>query len=207
MKSSIVTLFSGILMALLLLAECSSLPMKRVVTAPSTLTPEPSPTDQLGSGTEEVNMLALSSTAFSENGTIAERYTYKLGRQCSGENYSPPLQWEGVPGGTKSLLLTVIDPDGGNWVHWLLFNIPPDIAGLEEAVNSPQVGIAGRNDFGGVGYGGPCPPSGTHRYIFTLYALDTVLDAGEGTRLKSILPLTEGHVLAKATLTGLKSAK
>ncbi len=150
-------------------------------------------------------MFSLSSPAFSDGGFIAEKYAYKLGKQCSGENYSPPLEWKGVPEGTKSLLLTMIDPDGGNWVHWLLANIPADAGSLAEAVNGPDTGIAGRNDFGGVGYSGPCPPSGTHHYVFTLYALDTVLDVKPGVSYKTIVPLYRDHVLGKAVLTGLKA--
>lgn len=207
MQSSIITLLTRLSIPLLMIAACSSQPVVTNLADSATDPVNPPPTVQVGGEAGEVNMFILSSTAFMENGTIAEKYTYKLGRQCNGENYSPPLKWEGIPEGTRSLLLTVIDPDGGNWLHWLLFNIPPHQTALEETVNGPQVGVAGRNDFGDLGYGGPCPPSGTHRYVFTLFALDTVLDASEGASLKNILPMLDGHILGKAILTALKTAK
>lgn len=152
-------------------------------------------------------MFVLSSSAFENNGTIPEKYAYKLGTQCNGDNYSPPLGWSGAPAGTESFLLTVIDPDGGNWVHWLLVDIPADLNALTEVVNGSEEGIAGRNSFGGNGYGGPCPPSGTHRYIFTLYALDTTLEVDPGVSLEEVTPLFKDHILAQCQLVGLKSAK
>ena len=101
----------------------------------------------------------------------------------------------------------MVDPDGGNWVHWLLLDIPADATSLPEAINGPAVGIPGRNSFGENGYGGPCPPSGTHRYIFTLYALDTTLNATPGISLKDAKSLFENHILAQCELTGLRSRK
>lgn len=156
---------------------------------------------------EEGDMFVLISSAFENNGAIPEKYAYKLGTQCKGENYSPPLGWSGAPAGTESFLLTVIDPDGGNWVHWLLVNIPADLNALTEVVNGPEEGIAGHNSFGKNGYGGPCPPSGTHRYIFTLYALDTILEVEPGVSLEEVTPLFKNHILAQCQLVGLKSAK
>ncbi len=155
----------------------------------------------------EVDMFTLTSSAFAENGNIADLYTYSMGKQCSGENFSPPLAWSGAPESAKSFLLTMIDPDGGNWVHWLLVNIPADTTSLEEAVNGPEIGIPGRNSFGENGYGGPCPPSGTHRYVFTLYALDTTLESAAGVTLKEVNSLIKGHILGQCQLTGLRSAK
>lgn len=166
------------------------------------------PVDAVSTATTvEEEMFTLSSSAFADNGRIADRYTYSLGKQCSGENYSPPLNWSGAPEGTVSFLLTMLDPDGGNWVHWLLVNIPAETASLEEAQQGPDTGIAGRNSFGGIGYGGPCPPSGTHRYIFTLYALDTILDAKTGVSLKDVNAQLKDHILGQCQLTGLRSAK
>ena len=156
---------------------------------------------------QEENMFKLTSSAFTPGKEIPDRYTYKLGSQCNGENFSPPLSWEGVPAGTKSLLLTMVDPDGGNWVHWLLLDIPADVTSLTEVINGPEIGIPGRNSFGENGYGGPCPPSGTHRYIFTLYALDTTLNATPGISLKDAKSLFENHILAQCELTGLRSRK
>ena len=158
-----------------------------------------------GESETEVVEMKLTSSAFEENGMMADKYTYSLGSQCSGENFSPSLAWSQPPEGTSTLLLTMIDPDGGNWVHWLLFNIPPETTSLEEVVGGPQAGTRGRNDFGKLGYGGPCPPSGTHRYVFTLYALDVSLDLEEGAVLKTTLNQNEGHVLAQSSLTGLRS--
>lgn len=152
-------------------------------------------------------MFTLTSSAFAENGNIADLYTYSMGNQCSGENFSPPLAWSGAPESAKSFLLTMIDPDGGNWVHWLLVNIPADTTSLEEAVNGQEIGIPGRNSFGENGYGGPCPPSGTHRYVFTLYALDTTLESAAGVTLKEVNSLIKGHILGQCQLTGLRSAK
>lgn len=193
---------------LLFLVGCSH----AIATTPASLA-EPAgmsptaPSVEATVATEEVNMFTLSSTAFTDGGFIGEKYAYKMGRQCSGENYSPPLAWKDAPAGTQSLLLTVIDPDGGNWVHWLLVNIPADLTSLSEEIGGPAVGVSGRNDFGGLGYGGPCPPSGTHHYVFTLYALDTILEIKPGLALKAVSSLFKDHVLGKAVLTGLKKAK
>lgn len=175
--------------------------------APASPVPIPSAEIDPGFATGEVEMFVLSSSAFSDGGVIGEKYTYKMGRQCSGENYSPPLEWKGTPPGTQSLLLTMIDPDGGNWVHWILANIPADTTSLPEKIGGPLVGVPGRNDFGETGYGGPCPPSGTHRYVFTLYALDTTLDVKSGVTLKTLIPYYKDHILGKSVLTGLKKAK
>jgi len=156
--------------------------------------------------TMEGEMLKLTSSAFANNGEMANRYAYKMGNQCNGENYSPALRWEDAPEGTRSFTLTMIDPDGGNWVHWLLVNLPPDLTSLEESIGGPEVGIAGRNSFGKDGYGGPCPPSGTHHYVFTLYALDITLEAKQGVTLKEVKSQMEGHILAQSDWIGLKSA-
>lgn len=191
---------------LLILAGCAVQPSPTADTA-TPFFPTLLPTDVMETATQEVDMFKLTSPVFSDNGFIAEKYSYKLGRQCSGENYSPPLEWKGVPEGTQTLLLTMIDPDGGNWVHWVLVNIPSDVTSLPEEIGGPAIGIAGTNDFGSIGYGGPCPPSGTHHYIFTLYALDTTLNVQTGATLKAITPLYQDHILGKAVLTGLKKAK
>jgi len=194
------------LLVFLILSGCTVTPSS-ATDADVLLSPTPIPVDEVVTATPEEVMFTLSSPAFLDGGFIDEKYTYKLGRQCSGENYSPPLEWKGMPEGTQSLLLTVIDPDGGNWVHWVLANIPSDITSLPEEIGGPAIGIAGTNDFGEIGYGGPCPPSGTHHYVFTLYALDTTLDVQTGATLKAITPLYQNHILGKAVLTGLKKAK
>lgn len=155
----------------------------------------------------DMSAMTLTSAAFSEGGMIPDRYTYNLGSQCNGDNFSPPLAWTGVPAGTQSFAVLVVDPNGRNWVHWLQFNIPANVTSLLEAVSGPNVGVKGENDFGEPGYGGPCPPSGTHRYVFTLYALDTTLSLSEGASRADFESAIKGHVLATAQLVGLRSRK
>lgn len=113
--------------------------------------------------------MRLTSNAFKLGEAIPGKYT------CDGEDISPPVDWDGVPDGTRSLALTVIDPDApnGEWVHWLVADLPPDTAGIPEGGPLPEAAREVENDFGRKSYGGPCPPSGTHRYFFHLYALDT----------------------------------
>jgi len=156
---------------------------------------------------EEENVFKMTSDSFVPGEEIPDRFTYKLGSQCSGENYSPELSWEGAPQGTQTYVLTMIDPDGGNWVHWLLLNIPADTTSLYEVKGGPAVGLAGRNSFGENAYGGPCPPSGTHHYVFTLYALDTKLEVLPGITYQAARELLEDHILARCELTGLRSRK
>jgi Raf kinase inhibitor-like YbhB/YbcL family protein len=148
----------------------------------------------------------LRSLSFDNFQAIPERYSYNMRPQCSGGNYSPALSWEGVPAGTKSLAVIMHDPDGGNWTHWVQFNIPSNINRLDEAKGGPAVGIKGSNSFGGTGYAGPCPPSDgiTHRYIFTLYALDSAINLPSGATREHLEKAIKGHVLGKAVLTGLK---
>jgi Raf kinase inhibitor-like YbhB/YbcL family protein len=143
----------------------------------------------------------LTSHAFRHQEPIPAIYT------CDGKNISPPLAWFGVPPGTKSLVLIVDDPDapGRAWVHWILYNLPPDSTGLPEAVKPRQLPAGtreGLNDFRTTGYGGPCPPSGRHRYFHKLYALDTMLpDLGAPTKAR-LEKAMRGHVLAEAELAG-----
>lgn len=145
----------------------------------------------------------LSSPAFREGETIPKKYT------CVGEDVSPPLQWTGPPKGTRSLALIMDDPDApmGTWVHWVLFNIPPQEPGLPEGVppldTFPKGARHGINDFKRVGYGGPCPPPGKpHRYFFKLYALDTLLDLPPRATKAQVVAASRGHVLAEARLMG-----
>ena len=147
--------------------------------------------------------LPVSSAAFQEGGTIPTKYT------CVGQDISPQLAWSESPAGTQSFALIVDDPDapGGVFTHWVLFNIPSDSRELPEAVPAqPQLtggALQGRNDFGRVGYGGPCPPPGRpHRYQFTLYALDRLLDLKAGASKKQVLEAMQGHILAQGQLTG-----
>ena len=150
--------------------------------------------------------LTITSSAFEHEGNIPRKYT------CQGQDISPPLAWLGVPDGTKSLALIVDDPDAPDpaapkmtWVHWVLYNMPPDSVGLPEDVGTSRLPAGtkeGINDWDRPGYGGPCPPIGRHRYFHTLYALDVELrDLGKPTKatLKSAM---HGHVLAEAVLMG-----
>lgn len=150
--------------------------------------------------------MQLTSTAFEDHGEIPQQYT------CDGADVSPPLAWDGLPDATQSLALLVDDPDAPDpaapkmvWVHWVLYNIPPDAAGLGEEVESeglPAGTLEGRNDWDRTGYGGPCPPIGRHRYFHKLYALDTVLpDLEEPTKAELMLAL-DGHVLDAVELVG-----
>ncbi|NOY77189.1 MAG: YbhB/YbcL family Raf kinase inhibitor-like protein [Calditrichaeota bacterium] len=146
--------------------------------------------------------LQLISSAFEAGGMIPARYT------CDGANVSPPLSWEGVPPNAKSLALICDDPDApmGTWVHWVLFDLPTTITQLPEDV-PPKKNLAnsarqGLNDFRKIGYGGPCPPGGIHRYFFRLYALDTFLNLPPGVTKAELLKAMEGHILEQAELIG-----
>jgi Raf kinase inhibitor-like YbhB/YbcL family protein len=150
--------------------------------------------------------LKMTSSAFENGGGIPARYT------CQGTDMSPPLSWEGVPAEVKSLVLIVDDPDAPDpkapkmtWVHWVLYNIPPDAAGLPEAV-TPEALPAGTeegvNDWRRTGYGGPCPPIGRHRYFHKLYALDKVLEGLNAPTKAQVETAMKGHVVAQAELIG-----
>ncbi len=152
-------------------------------------------------------MFAIHSTAFNDGATIPVRCT------CDGANASPPLAWTGVPAETASLVLIVDDPDAPDpraptrvWVHWVLYNMSPDISALPEGrPRTPLPGGAheGLNDDGAPGYTGPCPPIGRHRYVHTLYALDTMLpDLGASARRVDVDAAMRGHVLAQVSLMG-----
>lgn len=140
--------------------------------------------------------LKITSSVFEHNQMIPRAYT------CQGHDVNPPLFIEGVPADAESLALIMDDPDApmGTWVHWVVFNIPPETQGIPE--NSVP-GTQGWNDFRKNDYGGPCPPSGTHRYFFKLYALDTMLELEEGGTKRQVEEAMEGHILAQADLIGL----
>jgi Raf kinase inhibitor-like YbhB/YbcL family protein len=139
--------------------------------------------------------LSVSSPAFKNNKLIPSKYT------CDGDNVNPPLTIEGVPDGTKSLVLIVDDPDApmGTWDHWVVWNVPPTNTIEENTVP----GTEGVNDSRKHSYGGPCPPWGTHRYFFKVYAVDTKLDLNSNSRKKDVEKAMQNHILAKGELVGL----
>jgi Raf kinase inhibitor-like YbhB/YbcL family protein len=156
---------------------------------------------------DQVMALTLTSTSFQHQGMIPSRHT------CEGSDLSPPLSWVGVPDDTQSLVLIVDDPDAPDpqaptmiWVHWLLYNLPPQATGLTEglvAQNLPAGTLQGLNDWHRAGYGGPCPPMGRHRYFHKLFALDTRLSDLKNPGKAALVQAMQGHVLAQAELIGL----
>ncbi len=143
----------------------------------------------------------VASSAFEEGGVMPARYT------CDGLDVSPPLSWSSLPDGTQSFALIADDPDvpSGTFVHWVLYNVPPDRRRLPEDVPNretlPSGAAQGVNGAGSVGYMGPCPPGGTHRYVFKVYALDTRLNLGAGATKGDLLDAMEGHVLTQGRQT------
>lgn len=148
------------------------------------------------------NDFVIESTAFAYGDSIHSDYT------CDGSDVSPQFQWSGAPAGTQSFVLICDDPDAsvGTWVHWVYYDIPATVGELREAFppdERPELGGAqGITDFRRIGYGGPCPPGGTHRYFFKLYALDTVLGLAPGATKRQVLQAAQGHILAQAELMG-----
>jgi Raf kinase inhibitor-like YbhB/YbcL family protein len=156
-------------------------------------------------------MLTLSSTAFGASGSIPARFT------CKGANISPPLDWRDVPAKTRSFALVVDDPDAPDpaapkrvWVHWVVYDIPAETSSLPEGASPrglPAGAREGQHDGGGIGYSGPCPPIGRHRYFHKLYALDTVLpDLGPKATKADLERAMSGHVLGRAELIGTFAA-
>lgn len=145
----------------------------------------------------------VTSPAFDHEGPIPTQYT------CDGEDISPPLEWTTPPAGTATLALIADDPDapGGTWVHWVLYNIPAQTNGLPEGVpGGPELADGSRHGINSgrkTAYSGPCPPGGTHRYYFKLYALDTTLELDAGVTKTDVLEAMEGHVLAAAEWMGM----
>lgn len=142
------------------------------------------------------------SSAFGEGDKIPPDFT------CDGADMSPPIEWFGVPANAQSLALIAEDPDvpSGNWTHWLVYDLPPDLTQLPAGISSrnklPTGGSQGRTDFKALGYRGPCPPSGTHRYFFRVYALDAMLHLKSGATKKELLQAMQGHILAEGVLMG-----
>ncbi len=140
----------------------------------------------------------LKSTAFAEGQSIPKTYT------CDGKKISPPLSWEGTPEKTKTLVLIVEDPNapGGTWNHWVVYNIPSDEKQLAENVPTGNSIAFGRNSWGEVGYGPPCPPGKEHHYVFKLYALDQSLTLKKNPQYTVVENAMKNHILAEATLSG-----
>jgi Raf kinase inhibitor-like YbhB/YbcL family protein len=148
--------------------------------------------------------ITISAEAFKNGENIPVEYT------CDGKNISPELSWDGIPAGTKSLALIMDDPDApmGTFVHWVLFNIPVDVNKLPKGIRNKEPFFTpethhGVTGFAKVGYGGPCPPSGVHRYYFRIYALDIVLNLKSGTTRKQLDEAMKEHILATGELFGL----
>lgn len=145
--------------------------------------------------------------AFNDGESIPRQYT------CDGADISPALQWEDAPSNTISFALIVQDPDapGGDWTHWVLYNISPDRQSLPEAYSSEESSLngvkQGRNSWHQIKYGGPCPPSGTHRYFFTLYALDSFLEIETGASQQELVIAMQSHILAQTQLMGTYTRK
>ncbi len=158
--------------------------------------PAPSPAQSATPG------IKLVSRAFTEGQTIPRQYT------CDGINVSPPLEWTGLPKTAKTIAIVADDPDApaGTWVHWVIYNLPADTLGMVENVPATEDvaggGLQGKNDFQKIGYGGPCPPAGTHRYFFKLYAVDGELPLKAGATKSELEKALEGHILAQAQLMG-----
>ncbi|KKW42209.1 MAG: PEBP family protein [Candidatus Magasanikbacteria bacterium GW2011_GWA2_56_11] len=142
------------------------------------------------------------SSAFSNGGEIPAEYT------CDGADTPPPLSWGGIPETAQSLVLIADDPDApsGTWVHWTVWNLDPKAAGLE-GKKIPPGAVEGTTSFGRPGYGGPCPPSGVHRYFFKLLALDTQLGLPAGAGYAELDRAVQGHIIANAALVGIYSRK
>jgi Raf kinase inhibitor-like YbhB/YbcL family protein len=151
---------------------------------------------------DEKMAFQLTSSAFEPEGSIPAKYT------CQGEDTSPSLQCSGPPVETASFALIMDDPDApmGTWVHWVLYNLPGDVHELSESLapdaNLPDGSRQDNHSWGRTGYGGPCPPSGTHRYFFKLYALDALLHPVDGATKEQLLEAMEGHILAQTELMG-----
>lgn len=145
---------------------------------------------------EQDERFELTSPEFHHGGAIPRRYT------CDGDDISPPLTWSGAPDGAVSLALVMDDPDARGFVHWVVYNLDASATGGLQTGWSETGEFQGTNSFGRVGYGGPCPPSGEHRYVVRLLALDTLLALEGAPRADDLLAAADGHVLAEARLEG-----
>ena len=162
--------------------------------------PSPEASSQIEVGPEAE--LEVTSSAFEEAGMIPSQYT------CDGQNVSPPIAWRGVPAGSVTIALICDDPDAptGTWVHWVAYDLPSSVDELPEGVPLGEAltggGKQGRNSSRETGYSGPCPPGGTHRYYFKVYALDSEMGLKPGATKKELLKAMEGHILGQGQLMG-----
>jgi Raf kinase inhibitor-like YbhB/YbcL family protein len=192
---SLITLFIAFL-----LIGCAADPIPATDAPTEPPSEESAATDAPTEAPTEAVPFTLTSTSYAENAEIPLRYVYAQGSQCAGENYSPQLAWTGTPAGTQSFAITMIDQ---NFVHWLQFNIPAETTELAETIGGPEIGVKAINGFGEFGYGGPCPPSGTHTYVITLYALDTMLDVSPTSTRRVVENAMEGHILGQVEWIGV----
>jgi Raf kinase inhibitor-like YbhB/YbcL family protein len=158
-----------------------------------------------GYAANTVSKIEMRSTAFSEGAMMPSDFT------CDGADMSPPIEWGSVPSATKSMALIMEDPDApsGDWTHWLAYDLSPSLkklpAGILGSGRFPGGGVQGRTDFGEIGYGGPCPPQGSHRYFFKVYALDVMLGLKPGASKQELLGAMQGHILAQGQIMGTTS--
>jgi Raf kinase inhibitor-like YbhB/YbcL family protein len=167
-----------------------------VATAVGTLVMTGCASAPLPEETDMTDALDVTSSAFDEGGAIPSRYT------CDGDDVSPPIAWSGAPDGAAAFALIVDDPDARGWIHWLVADIPADRQDLDEGASGSSAATEGRNDFGRTGHGGPCPPSGTHRYAFEVFALSQPLGLASGFSADELRAAMEGKVLATGRLNG-----
>ncbi len=196
-KNEIFRITSFLLAAVFIHAGCQLIEQKNV-TPPQQQESNESGTGQTSSTINQINKMRLTTPSFENNGTMPRDFT------CDGRGVNPPLKISEVPAGTKSLALIVDDPDAssGDWVHWLLWNISPgntDI--IEDSI--PLGATQGTTSYGKPGWGSPCPPNGTHRYFFKIYALDTEISLNSKAKKSDLLEAMNGHILERTELVGL----
>jgi len=184
-------IFTSLTLISMTLASC---------TASATTTSQPSTAtapESESTATEATMSLTLTSDAFATGQSIPAKYS------CIGKNISPALAWNEPPAGTSSFALIVDDPDapGGTWVHWVLYNIPANTHNLPESTATSGISV-GKSSSGNMHYDGPCPPGGTHRYFFNLYALDSTISLSPGATKEQVLKAMKDHILAQAELMG-----
>lgn len=212
MRSTIVHITLCLSMLLLALSACqaapaaesapqAAAPVEAAATNPPAVENQSKPSEELSTPEEVPGMsFQITSSAFSAGSAIPAIYS------CKGKDMSPPLAWGQPPAGTASLVLIMDDPDApvGTWDHWVVFNLPASLTGLQEGASTamPAGAVTGRNSWKRSDYGGPCPPGGTHRYFFKLYALDTTLNLTDKANKKDVETAMSGHILSQTELMG-----